>query len=45
MGQDCTTCCTTAEENKQEINDENEKIAPSYNYKTGITAKRIDSQV
>lgn len=31
MGQDCAGCCTTAEEGKQEINDDNDiKIAPGY---------------
>ena len=31
MGTDCSSCCTTADENKQEINDDNDvKIAPGY---------------
>jgi len=32
MGQDCQSCCTTAEEGKQEINDDDTdfKMAPGY---------------
>lgn len=32
MGADCSTCCTTADESKQELNDDQPK--PSYQYKT-----------
>jgi hypothetical protein len=42
MGQDCSSCCTTAEEGKQEINDdENDfKMPPGYqNHGIGGTKK------
>lgn len=40
MGADCSTCCTTAEENKSEINDvnnEQKNIRPGQQKFTGTT--------
>lgn len=41
MGVDCSTCCTTADEGKQELNDDQPK--PSYQLKTTKSTKNTEN--